>query len=96
VGSLRDDLPPMDFLIADQFFDRTQRRLASFFVGEKESWAHVGFDKPTCTHLSAHVADACDAAGSEGRIAAGLTYAWKVRNFRPSQNQIPTGRCSLT
>src|ERR1700735_4981125 len=35
VGSLRDDLPPMDFLIADQFFDRTHRRLSSFFVGEK-------------------------------------------------------------
>jgi 5'-methylthioadenosine phosphorylase len=63
VGSLRDDLPPMDFLIADQFFDRTHRRLASFFVGEKGIVAHVGFDKPTCTHLSAHVADACDAAG---------------------------------
>jgi 5'-methylthioadenosine phosphorylase len=63
VGSLRDDLPPMDFLIADQFFDRTQRRVASFFVGEKGIVAHVGFDKPTCTHLSAHVADACDEAG---------------------------------
>jgi 5'-methylthioadenosine phosphorylase len=63
VGSLHDDLPPMDFLIADQFFDRTQRRVASFFVGEKGIVAHVGFDKPTCTHLSAHVADACDEAG---------------------------------
>ena len=63
VGSLRDDLPPMDFLIADQFFDRTQRRLSSFFVGEKGIVAHVGFDKPTCTHLSAHVAEACDEAG---------------------------------
>lgn len=63
VGSLRDDLPPMDFLIADQFFDRTHRRLSSFFVGEKGIVAHVGFDKPTCTHLSAHIADACDAAG---------------------------------
>jgi 5'-methylthioadenosine phosphorylase len=63
VGSLRDDLPPMDFLIADQFFDRTQRRVASFFVGEKGIVAHVGFDKPTCTYLSAHVADACDEAG---------------------------------
>jgi 5'-methylthioadenosine phosphorylase len=63
VGSLRDDLPPMDFLIADQFFDRTHRRLSSFFIGEKGIVAHVGFDKPTCTHLSAHVADACDEAG---------------------------------
>ena len=25
--------------------------------------AHVGFDKPTCAHLSAHLADACDRAG---------------------------------
>src|SRR5271156_537985 len=63
VGSLRDNLPPMDFLIADQFFDRTHRRLSSFFIGEKGIVAHVGFDKPTCTHLSAHVADACDEAG---------------------------------
>src|SRR6202522_1151927 len=63
VGWPRDDLPPMDFLIVDQFFDRTHHRLSSFFVGEKGIVAHVGFDKPTCTHLSAHVADACDAAG---------------------------------
>jgi 5'-methylthioadenosine phosphorylase len=63
VGSLRDDLPPMDFLIADQFFDRTHRRLSSFFIGEKGIVAHVGFDKPTCTHLSAHIADVCDQAG---------------------------------
>ena len=72
VGSLRDDLPPMDFLIADQFFDRTHRRLSSFFVGEKGIVAHVAFDKPTCTHLSAHVADACDAVGV--RAHRGGTY----------------------
>jgi 5'-methylthioadenosine phosphorylase len=61
VGSLRDDLPPMDFLVPDQFFDRTKGRAATFFGGGIV--AHVGFDKPTCTHLSAHVAAACDRAG---------------------------------
>jgi 5'-methylthioadenosine phosphorylase len=61
VGSLRDDLPPLEFLIADQFFDRTRGRVATFFGGGIV--AHVGFDKPTCTHLSAHVAEACDRAG---------------------------------
>lgn len=61
VGSLRDDLPPMDFLVPDQFFDRTKGRAATFFGGGIV--AHVGFDKPTCTHLSAHIADACDRAG---------------------------------
>src|ERR1700726_4523214 len=61
VGSLRDDLPPQDFLIPDQFFDRTRLRIATFFGGGIV--AHVGFDKPTCTHLSAHLADACERAG---------------------------------
>jgi 5'-methylthioadenosine phosphorylase len=61
VGSLRDDLPPLDFLVPDQFFDRTRLRIATFFGGGIV--AHVGFDKPTCTHLSAHLADACEQAG---------------------------------
>src|ERR1700732_3786733 len=61
VGSLRDDLPPLDFLIPDQFFDRTRLRVATFFGGGIV--AHVGFDKPTCTILAAHIADACDTAG---------------------------------
>ena len=61
VGSLRDDFPPLDFLIADQFFDRTHGRVASFFGGGIV--AHVGFDKPTCAHLSAHLAEACSRAG---------------------------------
>jgi 5'-methylthioadenosine phosphorylase len=62
VGSLRDDLPPLDFLVPDQFFDRTRGRVATFFVNCGVV-AHVAFDKPTCAHLSAHLADACDRAG---------------------------------
>jgi 5'-methylthioadenosine phosphorylase len=58
VGSLREDLPPLEFLIPDQFFDRTHRRIATFFGGGIV--AHVGFDKPTCPRLSAQLADACD------------------------------------
>jgi len=61
VGSLRDDLPPLDFVIPDQFFDRTRLRVATFFGGGVV--AHVGFDKPTCTILAAHIAEACDTAG---------------------------------
>jgi len=62
VGSLRDDLPPLDFLIPDQFFDRTRVRSATFFANSGVV-AHIAFDKPTCTHLSAHLAEACDHAG---------------------------------
>ncbi|HXO06090.1 MAG TPA: S-methyl-5'-thioadenosine phosphorylase, partial [Candidatus Sulfotelmatobacter sp.] len=61
VGSLRDDLPPLDFVIPDQFFDRTHLRVATFFGGGVV--AHVGFEKPVCTHLAAHIADASDRAG---------------------------------
>jgi 5'-methylthioadenosine phosphorylase len=60
VGSLRDDLPPLDFVVVDQFFDRTKSRACTFF--SDGIVAHVGFDKPTCTHLSAHVADGCERA----------------------------------
>lgn len=70
VGSLRDDLPPLDFLVPDQFFDRTRLRVATFFGGGVV--AHVGFDKPTCTHLSAHIAEACGRAGV--RVHRGGTY----------------------
>jgi 5'-methylthioadenosine phosphorylase len=58
VGSLREDLPPLDFLIADQFFDRTRTRISTFF--SDGIVAHVGFDKPTCVQLSAWVGEACD------------------------------------
>jgi 5'-methylthioadenosine phosphorylase len=61
VGSLREDLPPLEFLIPDQFFDRTHGRVATFFGGGIV--AHIGFDKPTCAHLSAQLADACDCIG---------------------------------
>jgi 5'-methylthioadenosine phosphorylase len=67
VGSLRDDLPPLHFLIPDQFFDRTRGRIATFFGGGIV--AHVGFDKPTCTHLSAHIGEACDRAGVKAHPA---------------------------
>ena len=61
VGSLREELPPLDFLIPDQFFDRTRGRIATFFGGGIV--AHVGFDKPTCSDLSVHLAEACERAG---------------------------------
>jgi 5'-methylthioadenosine phosphorylase len=70
VGSLREDLPPLDFLIPNQFFDRTHGRTATFFGGGVV--AHVGFDKPTCPRLSAELADACDRAGV--KVHRGGTY----------------------
>jgi 5'-methylthioadenosine phosphorylase len=70
VGSLREDVAPLDFLIPDQFFDRTRGRISTFFGGGIV--AHVGFDKPTCPHLSAQLAAACDRAAV--RVHRGGTY----------------------
>jgi len=57
VGSLKEDLRPGEFLVPDQFFDRTKSRISTFF-GEGIV-AHVGFAHPTCRQLSGVLADAC-------------------------------------
>lgn len=61
VGSLREELHPLEFLIVDQFFDRTRNRIATFFGNGLV--AHVGFDRPTCPRLSRVVAAACERSG---------------------------------
>ena len=57
VGSLQEDLRPGEFLVPDQFFDRTKNRASTFF-GEGIV-AHVAFAHPTCGQLSGVLADAC-------------------------------------
>ncbi|MGA2420445.1 MAG: S-methyl-5'-thioadenosine phosphorylase [Candidatus Acidiferrum sp.] len=56
VGSLQEDLRPGEFLVADQFVDRTRHRISTFF-GEGLV-AHVSFAHPTCGELSVVLADA--------------------------------------
>jgi 5'-methylthioadenosine phosphorylase len=56
VGSLHEDLRPGEFLVPDQFVDRTKNRVSTFFGGGLV--AHVAFDKPTCSQMSAVLADA--------------------------------------
>jgi 5'-methylthioadenosine phosphorylase len=61
VGSLQEDLRPGEFLVPDQFFDRTSKRISTFFGDGLV--AHVTFDKPTCGQVSAVLADASDHCG---------------------------------
>jgi len=56
VGSLKEDLRPGEFLVADQFVDRTKGRISTFFGNGLV--AHVTFDKPTCGQVSSVLADA--------------------------------------
>ncbi|MGC1620528.1 MAG: S-methyl-5'-thioadenosine phosphorylase [Candidatus Acidiferrum sp.] len=56
VGSLMEELRPGEFLVPDQFVDRTKNRVSTFFGDGLV--AHVGFDKPTCGLVSGVLADA--------------------------------------
>ena len=56
VGSLQEELRPGEFLVPDQFFDRTKGRISTFFGHGLV--AHVAFDKPTCGQVSAVLGDA--------------------------------------
>ena len=51
VGSMKVEHKPLDFVIPDQFFDRTRGRISTFFGGGVV--AHISFADPTCPQLSA-------------------------------------------
>jgi len=70
VGSLKEELHPRDFLIPDQFFDRTKARPSTFFGDGLV--AHVSFADPVCPQLGEVVEGACGAAGV--RVTRGGTY----------------------
>jgi len=70
VGSLKEEHRPLDFVIPDQFFDRTRGRVSTFF-GEGLV-AHISFAEPVCPELAALSAAACRAAGVNGK--QGGTY----------------------
>jgi len=50
VGSLKQEHRPLDFLLPDQFVDRTRGRVSTFF-GEGLV-AHVGFSDPVCPEVA--------------------------------------------
>lgn len=56
VGGLSDDLAPMDVVLPDQLVDRTKGRPSTFFGSGIV--AHVAFSHPTCSDLTAVVAQA--------------------------------------
>jgi 5'-methylthioadenosine phosphorylase len=70
VGSLKEEHKPLDYVIPDQFFDRTNSRASTFF-GEGLV-AHISFAHPVCADLSRVVFNACQAAGVHAK--EGGTY----------------------
>lgn len=70
VGSLKEEHKPTDFVIPDQFIDRTFARVGTFF-GEGIV-AHVGFGDPVCSVVAKAFAQGCEEVGVVGKL--GGTY----------------------
>jgi 5'-methylthioadenosine phosphorylase len=66
VGSLKEEHKPTDFVVPDQFIDRTSRRISTFFgdgiVG------HVAFGDPVCATVAKAAFAACAAVGVVGKL----------------------------
>ncbi len=65
VGSLKEEHRPMEFVIPDQFFDRTSKRVSTFFGNGVV--AHVAFADPVCPELCRVAEDACRKSGVVGK-----------------------------
>jgi 5'-methylthioadenosine phosphorylase len=70
VGSLKEEHKPLDFVLPDQFVDRTCHRVGTFF-GEGVV-AHISYADPVCPELAQLVEAACKNVGVQGK--RGGTY----------------------
>ena len=70
VGSLREEIKPLDIVVPDQFFDRTRARPSTFF-GDGVV-VHVGFADPFCSYVSKLIVAAGQEVGAA--IHEGGTY----------------------
>jgi len=70
VGSLKEEHRPLDFVIPNQFFDRTTKRASTFF-GDGIV-AHIAFADPVCGELSGVLESACRNAAVS--VKRGGTY----------------------
>jgi len=65
VGSLKEEHKPTEFVIPDQFVDRTRHRVDTFFGNGVV--AHVAFGEPVCSETRKVLVDACKSAGVVGK-----------------------------
>ncbi len=66
VGSLKEEHKPLDFVIPDQFVDRTRGRVSTFFGNGLV--AHISFADPVCPALMKLLHEACHDAGVPSKL----------------------------
>lgn len=70
VGSLKEEIRPLDLVVPDQLIDRTRQRFNTFF--DEGMVVHIGFADPFCADLSGTL---IHAAGEDGTtVHHGGTY----------------------
>ena len=70
VGSLKKEHAPLDFVLPDQFVDRTHGRISTFFGGGVV--AHISFADPICPQLWRELFEGCKRLHIIGKL--GGTY----------------------
>jgi len=85
VGSLKEEIRPLDLVVPDQLIDRTRQRASTFF-GEGLV-AHVGFADPFCPDLNAKLAAAARESGARVHLGGtlvvmeGPAFSTKAESF---------------
>ena len=74
VGSLKEEHKPTEFVIPDQFIDRTFNRTATFFG--HGIVAHVAFGDPVCPEVAASIGQSCKDVGVVGKSGGTYRIAW--------------------
>lgn len=74
VGSLREDVAPLDIVLPDQFIDLTRRRETTFFGAG--AVAHVSMAQPVCGEVARILGDSVASLGADfpARLHAAGTY----------------------
>ena len=70
VGSMKEEIRPLDIVIPDQFYDHTRRRISTFFGDGLV--AHVGMAHPVCSELGDVLETAARETGA--RVHRGGAY----------------------
>jgi len=68
VGSLKEEIKPLDIVLPDQIYDRTKHRVETFF---EDIVVHIGIADPFCRNLIEQIAKI---GGDEFNIRKGGTY----------------------
>ncbi len=91
VGSLKEEHKPTDFVMPDQFIDRTFHRVSTFFgdgiVG------HVAFGDPVCATVAKAATDACATVGVVGKLGG---TPMRVHGRAAVLDQVPSRICTGT